>query len=384
MSFVSALDLRTFVLINSVMACLMALVLFSQNHNYPASVRGMRHWAFGQLLAFVAAILFALHGKIPLFMTAGLANVLLVGVAAVLLSGSSQHFGRSVPRRLFTILLLIEVPLFAWLSSDFQLYLYRLLAVCVSMFILLLWQAKVIWQFGNGKFAARFTVTVLVSMAIVMALRGITAVATPPVMGVFVTTAVQTLYIASLSFGLLLLSIGGILMASERLHLELELLASKDSLTGAFTRRALFELGDNEVARANRQTTPLCVLMLDLDHFKAVNDNYGHLVGDQVLGNFAQRVQDVLRRPAVLGRYGGEEFLVLLPDTQRDEALRVAERIRASKTSLPQVPECTVSIGLASFVHGGQDSLRDLISRADAALYRAKELGRNRVEEASV
>ena len=128
----------------------MALVLFSQNHNYPASVRGMRHWAFGQLLAFVAAILFALHGKIPLFMTAGLANVLLVGVAAVLLSGSSQHFGRSVPRRLFTILLLIEVPLFAWLSSDFQLYLYRLLAVGVSMFILLLWQAKVIWQFGNG------------------------------------------------------------------------------------------------------------------------------------------------------------------------------------------------------------------------------------------
>ena len=153
-------------------------------------------------------------------------------------------------------------------------------------------------------------------------------------------------------------------------------------MTGAFTRRALFELGDNEVARANRQTTPLCVLMLDLDHFKAVNDNYGHLVGDQVLGNFAQRVQDVLRRPAVLGRYGGEEFLVLLPDTQRDEALRVTERIRASKTSLSQVPECTVSIGLASFVHGGQDSLRDLISRADAALYRAKRLGRNRVEQA--
>lgn len=376
------LDLRFFLLFNGLMACLMAFVLFFQSRMYPASVRGMHQWAVGQLVAFVATVLLALQGKLPLFVTTGLANVLVLMSAALLLLGTSQHVGHALPRRFFTLFLLIEVPLFAWLSSDLQLYLYRLLAICLSMFILLLWQAKVIWQHGTRKFASRFALTVLVSMAIAMAMRGITAIASPPTVGIYASSTMQTIYLASFSFGLLLLSISGILMASERLHLELEQLASKDSLTGAFTRRALFELGDNEVARANRQTTPLCVLMLDLDHFKAVNDNYGHLVGDQVLGDFAQRVQDVLRRPAVLGRYGGEEFLVLLPDTQRDEALRVAERIRASKTSLPQVPECTVSIGLASFVHGGQDSLRDLISRADAALYRAKRLGRNRVEEA--
>ena len=377
----SALDLRVFILINGVMASLMALVLYFQSRTYPASVQGLRQWALGQLVGFASTVLLGLQGVLPAILTMGLSNVLVILAAALLLHGTCLHYGRTLPRRFFVALLLIEVPLYIWLSSDLQLYVWRLVGVCVSVVVILAWHAWVVWKHGTGKFAARFALLVLLLLASVIALRGVTALTTPLPIGMFVSSPMQVAYLASFSFGILLLSISAVLMASERLHLELEQLASKDSLTGAFTRRALFELGDNEIARAQRQGTPLSALMLDLDHFKEVNDTHGHYVGDQVLNDFVQRVQGVLRRPAILGRYGGEEFVVLLPDTGREEALLVAERIRASKTVLPDVPVCQVSIGVASFAHGGQDSLRDLIGRADAGLYRAKELGRNRVEE---
>ncbi|OYT93847.1 MAG: GGDEF domain-containing protein [Burkholderiales bacterium PBB3] len=363
------------------MASLMALVLYFQSRTYPTSVQGLRQWASGQLVGFLSTVLLGLQGVLPAILTMGLSNVLVILAAALLLHGTSLHYGRALPRLFFAVLLLIEIPLYVWLSSDLQLYVWRLVGVCVSVLVILLWHAWVIGKHGSGRFAARFTLLVLLALAGVITLRGVTALLTPLPIGMFVSSPMQAVYLASFSFGILLLSIGGILMASERLHRELEQLASKDSLTGAFTRRALFELGDNEIARAQRQGTPLSALMLDLDHFKVVNDTHGHYVGDQVLNDFVQRVQGVLRRPAILGRYGGEEFVVLLPDTGREEALLVAERIRASKTVLPDVPVCQVSIGVASFAHGGPDSLRDLIGRADAGLYRAKELGRNRVEE---
>jgi diguanylate cyclase (GGDEF)-like protein len=212
--------------------------------------------------------------------------------------------------------------------------------------------------------------------------RGGSAWVLTPGNGNFDPTLIQGLYLGSFGLGLLLLSIGGILMASERLRAELENLASKDSLTGALTRRAFFELAENEMARSQRNGSPLSVLCLDLDHFKSINDQHGHQMGDRVLSDFVLRAQSMLRRPAIFARFGGEEFVTLLPDTDRQEALLVAERIRASTTVQPGVPVCRVSIGVASYHPAASETLSQLINRADTALYRAKALGRNRVEEA--
>lgn len=184
---------------------------------------------------------------------------------------------------------------------------------------------------------------------------------------------------AAFGFSVLLVSIGVLLMASERLRLEFEHIASHDTLTGALSRRALLECCQHELERCRRYGRPAALLMLDIDHFKAVNDRHGHLVGDRVLREVVDAVRQALRQADRIGRYGGEEFVVLLPETDRPAALAVAERMRLAVARRRGAPACTTSIGLSCLQ--AEDAGTDaLLARADAALYRAKAQGRNRVE----
>jgi two-component system cell cycle response regulator len=143
-------------------------------------------------------------------------------------------------------------------------------------------------------------------------------------------------------------------------------------------------LGAKELARSKRTRQPMSLVMLDLDHFKRINDKYGHLAGDEVLRRFVDITQVCLRKEDLLVRYGGEEFCVLLPDETSQGALTMAERIRYAvehaafrygRTLLP----ITVSAGVAELDHEADESLAELLSRADEALYAAKNTGRNRV-----
>lgn len=165
---------------------------------------------------------------------------------------------------------------------------------------------------------------------------------------------------------------------------ELRRLATTDELTGAANRRYFFDRAAEEIERARRYERPLCLFMLDLDHFKHVNDTYGHPAGDAVLIALADQCRLVLRTQDVFGRVGGEEFAVLAPETSLDIASLVAERLRARVAAM-RVPfttievSITVSLGVAGLRFEG-DSLTELIHRADAALYRAKGNGRDRIE----
>jgi diguanylate cyclase (GGDEF)-like protein len=175
----------------------------------------------------------------------------------------------------------------------------------------------------------------------------------------------------------------GISLERARLFQEVQSLALTDPLTGLQNRRSLFELGRVEFARAQRMNRPFCCLMLDLDHFKHVNDEYGHLIGDQVLREFARRCSSLVREVDLIGRYGGEELIILMPETDRDTAMRVAERLRAAIAATPiKILEkeivVTTSIGVATQDEHTMD-LETLIARADQALYIAKHKGRNRV-----
>jgi diguanylate cyclase (GGDEF)-like protein len=172
-----------------------------------------------------------------------------------------------------------------------------------------------------------------------------------------------------------------VIMALEEAKLEAEEDARFDELTDALTRRALIEVFDIEVARAKRYGSTLSCLMLDLDHFKKFNDTYGHQFGDRVLYLVARVISGHCRTHDYLGRYGGEEFLIVLPETRIDGATVFAERVRAAvaETPLGQDEErITVSIGVAQW-HDGDDSVRNLVSRADQALLQAKAAGRNRI-----
>ncbi len=170
-----------------------------------------------------------------------------------------------------------------------------------------------------------------------------------------------------------------------QLHMLLSLYrqATRDTLTGLFNRRALMHRLDMEVERAQRYNRNLTVLMLDLDRFKRINDTYGHLTGDAVLKVFSEVLEKTLRSSDLVGRYGGEEFLAILPESARGPAADVAERIRiACQVSTACGPEkCvtgfTTSVGLAQHKH--DETAEDLLNRVDSALYEAKAGGRNRI-----
>jgi diguanylate cyclase (GGDEF)-like protein len=166
---------------------------------------------------------------------------------------------------------------------------------------------------------------------------------------------------------------------------ELETLAERDTLTGLYNRRKFMELATQELGRAARMPSDICVLMVDLDFFKQINDQYGHPVGDQVLQQVAARLLAGVRSTDTVARMGGEEFIVLMPNTQRDGALALAEKLRLALRERPlQLAERTVPI-TASFGVSGLNpqqraSMEALYAAADQALYVAKKHGRDRVE----
>ena len=169
-------------------------------------------------------------------------------------------------------------------------------------------------------------------------------------------------------------------------HGELEQKTRTDELTGLFNRRHLDFTLEAELERARREGAPLGVLMLDLDHFKAFNDRFGHPQGDALLRAVAELLRDQLRPTDTVARYGGEEFTVLLPRSPRGEAVRIAERLRRRLSELrtgPADAPVTGSFGLAAWPEDG-DTAAELIAAADAALYEAKRLGRNRIALAGV
>jgi diguanylate cyclase (GGDEF)-like protein len=169
----------------------------------------------------------------------------------------------------------------------------------------------------------------------------------------------------------------------KKLEAELRILVTTDVLTGVFTRRYLFEAGERELTRHYRRKSPLCAIILDIDHFKNVNDTFGHAAGDEALCRFSSVCREILRKIDIFGRLGGEEFAVIMPETDIARAVEVSERLRAAIANV--VISCgklsfrvTASIGVAE-VTFPDDTLEMLLSRADKALYRAKNDGRNRI-----
>jgi two-component system chemotaxis family response regulator WspR len=175
--------------------------------------------------------------------------------------------------------------------------------------------------------------------------------------------------------------------AMEEANLKLALLANQDGLTGIPNRRYFFERFEVEFRRAQRLKAPLGLLMMDIDHFKSFNDTYGHLAGDEALRAVAGVIMEGIRTYDMVGRYGGEEMIAFLPETDREGSLLVAERLRSAVEACEVLPAgeardkpvgLTVSIGVACWPEIAVKELNELVDAADNALYRAKTGGRNR------
>jgi diguanylate cyclase (GGDEF)-like protein/PAS domain S-box-containing protein len=179
-------------------------------------------------------------------------------------------------------------------------------------------------------------------------------------------------------------TIGRDLSATKQLQQELRLMASTDPLTGLLNRRRFLEQAETEFLRSQRYRHELAAVMLDIDHFKSINDSHGHFVGDQVLIAMARATENLLRGTDIMSRWGGEEFVILMPETPLAGAAILAERLREELARLAVVTPAgalrfTVSAGVAA--RGEPDAgITDIMQRADTALYTAKHHGRNRVQ----
>jgi diguanylate cyclase (GGDEF)-like protein len=174
---------------------------------------------------------------------------------------------------------------------------------------------------------------------------------------------------------------GELLRSRDRLQFE----ASHDAMTGAWNHGAILEILQAELARAQREKLSVGVLLLDLDHFKQINDHYGHLAGDGVLREVVRRLRSRLRAYDSIGRYGGEEFLIVLPSSRRENVLNQAERLRRAISGKPmEIPGGQVAISISAGVsvcsEDASAEIETVLKATDAALYRAKQNGRDRIE----
>ena len=249
--------------------------------------------------------------------------------------------------------------------------------------------ALVLWRRTSEsvRAPARFSTWVLIAFGMFNLLRGVFE-------PVLVHHRSLNMKVSLLAFGLFLavalgLAFGFFWMTTSTLTAELEHMASTDPLTRLYNRRVFLKWCERELMRSQRSGSPFSLLMIDLDHFKRINDSFGHQTGDEVLCAAVEKMQDSVRGIDVLCRWGGEEFAVLLPSATTDATRIVAERIRENiqKVTLSaartpkQVDEAfllTVSIGAATYRDPG-DGITPMLQRADKALYEAKSAGRNRV-----
>jgi len=373
------LDPRTIVLLTGVMGILMSVVLFFLRRNFPPSIKGLGEWAAAPAVIFVATLLLGSRGAIPDFFSLFSANLILLTGLSLFYFGSQRFFGVPLSIRLWGSLVLVAAPVLAWYTHVEPHYGMRMLVMTVLMTALSASNARLILRYGARSFGTYLTATALLIQTGAQLLRFTSALSVPADATLFSVSPVQTTYVIALAFCMMSATVGVVLMATDRLRAEFEHLAVHDSLTGALTRRALIETCEQELERSRRKRHDMSLLMLDLDHFKAINDTHGHLAGDRVLVDFVARVTALLRRPDRFGRFGGEEFVALLPETSPEEAAIVADRIRAEVATASEQPSCTVSIGVAT-IRRGSDTLDLLLARADAALYQAKATGRNCVK----
>ena len=377
----SGIDLRSINLMTGMMCVVMGIVILGMRRNFPDAIKGLGLWGLGPLLGMLAAVFYGMEGVIPPGWATILGNGLALTSSGLMYFGSQRFYEQAVRWRLWAGLgavSLAGLATFVLVEPDYRM---RVAIFTGTLTVLFGAHTRLLLLHGRG-FAARFTTVVMGLQTLVFAARfGAIYWVDSADGNRFTPSLIHTAYFISFSFMVLLSLVGVLLMASERVRAEFEHLATYDPLTGALNRRVIQLAGEQELQRWKRYGQAFAVVMIDIDHFKQINDRHGHQMGDQVLRALVRAVRKPLRQTDLLGRYGGEEFLVLQPMTDGATALALGERMRATVEGTPmgQIGHaCTISIGITP-VHADDADFDALISRADKAVYQAKAQGRNRV-----
>ncbi len=377
-------DLKTIVFMSMLLTFMLSMLLaITRKHH--KKVHGPGYWAVGNLVIGLGMVLVLMQLDAP--KRVFLPGMALIGAGLSLYINGIQAFigkipNHRIPVAVFFLLMTIDAY-FMLNGSDIR------MAVILGAIIfaaIYLYCARLTFSRDEGIVGNLYWITssLYLLMALLMLCRAVYAswvevavfdsfAAWPVNAYTFMLGAVSQFFISSLF----------VLMLSYKLSQNLESIATIDSLTGVLNRRGLEEAALKMQDICKRINLSMAVLLIDIDHFKKVNDQYGHLCGDDVLRHLAKEIAGVLRSSDVLGRYGGEEFCVFLPNTTEGDAVGLAERIRtrieASPLKMNRASiKTTVSIGVADSVRAGYD-FKGLVATADSAMYAAKNSGRNRV-----
>ncbi len=378
------MDIRTLVIVMIAHVSLLGVLALYFGWRQ-SSTRAVGVWGAAMIMLATALAGIAMRDQVPDLISITLANTLVTGAIVLSYRALRLFKGMRVEDSFGLAAVAATAVLIFVFSEIFPNLAIRVLVVSVVGGILLVRNARetrgdgpvevrASWQFMQGVYWVA---------AALMALRVVSALFMRPDAELMGVSPWQSTYFLA---GILLItaaSFGAFWLEIQYMNYELSRQAARDLLTGMLNRRSFLIEFERELSRLRRSSGVLSVAMFDLDHFKHLNDTWGHPAGDEVLRVVAASMQASIRLPDVLGRYGGEEFVLLMPDTNLEAAMSVTERIRVAVASggvewKGERLSISLSGGVACFPSDGTD-IASLVAAADAALYAAKRAGRNRI-----
>lgn len=383
------LDIRTMYFLLTLSCVVTGICFFWMNLPNPERRLSAMQWGAGNFLIAAGLLLIGLRGIIPLWPSAVLGNSLLFS-GFLLLYISFSLLLRKPQAMLRYLMAALAYFIFFNLLIAFDIAVRHRIAIISLMLAML--SIGMIRRASGSKNPhtqnARRLMQIFYAIALINSVaRGLhSEFFSNGAALIFEPTFIQILSFISYYFALIGASIAYLLMHSGLAYHDLAATANKDMLTGVRNRRNFLEIADRDWAQAQRTWRPLSVMMLDLDNFKKINDEFGHLVGDEALRRFGEVLNNAVRTVDLVGRYGGEEFCIVLTDTSPDVARHSAERIRRDFEALElmakgrRVP-LSVSIGISGMAAGDTRNLAQLLGAADEALYDAKNSGRNCIRQ---
>jgi len=382
------LDNRTQIVVQvavSIGLFLVMLVAWRTQKTYP----GFGRCTASLLPNALGWLLISLRGLIPIWASVFVGNILVFISPLLLYEGIRQFCGKKpLDRFNYALLGLLSggIIYFLWMQPNVNARI-MIISACTLVVVVRCTLELFISAPEELRPSYWFTGSLFGLFGLVLILRLLTAGSLPRLTTPFQADGWQSvLYMANIVlpvawfFGLFMMTNARLALELRKAEADMREQAMTDYLTGAYNRRSFDDLGCREIARARRNSGSLALLILDIDHFKIFNDTYGHLVGDEMLCALANACRLQLRQVDLLARWGGEEFALLLPETDRKGSLNVAKKLRqaVAQLSVPGAEQAhvTISVGGAMWTPEDQD-LDSLLRRADLALYQAKRRGRN-------
>ncbi len=391
-----SVDLRTAIVFSALLTWLTDVLLLLSWNSLPRAMRpSLRWWLLGMALHPVGFLLLSLGDTLPESLSIVAANTVLALAMSCMATALRIFYGLPERRAWLFGLPVLVVVLSLWFTYAVPSLHWRVVWLSLLLGVLIASCARAVFRrdvpLGT---VGRFTGSLFALAGALMLARAVHEAWWPTVSNDLLQTGPFDL--AGLSILVLmpvLATVGFLLMCTERSQEELERTARIDYLTGIFNRRAIEDLAARAISASRRHGIPMAIMLVDIDRFKRINDEYGHEAGDQALIEAVRRMREVMRAEDLVGRQGGEEFVAVMPDIDLASARAAAERLRRSFADRPMTINrpmsmsgdglpieiaVTVSIGVAA-LQPGDRQYSHLLRRADRAMYAAKAAGRNRV-----